>query len=220
MKKAVVAGASGLVGKELVQLLLDDQSYSEVTIIVRRSTGIKHPKLQETIIDFDQLEQTDVNMNEAVVYCTLGTTIKKAGSQEAFRKVDYHYPLTLGRMAKEQGAREFLIITSMGANSKSRTFYTKVKGEIEESLVALGLSALKIFHPSLLLGNRQEFRFGEWLAASVSKFLPIFMGPLRRYKPIHAKTVAKAMVRAASNGLSGIHIYESDQIAQIGEHSN
>ena len=219
-RKAVIAGATGLIGKELVQLLLSEPEYTSVTLIVRRPTGITHPKLHEKVIDFDNLEQADVNLTEADAYCTLGTTIKKAGNNEAFRKVDYTYPLTLGQMAKKQGAKQLLIVTSIGSNSSSRSFYTRVKGEIEESLRGLNLPTLQIFRPSLLLGNREEFRFGEGIASSISVVIsPLLSGSLRKYKPIQARSVAKAMQRAALSGRSGIHIFESDQIAQLSEPS-
>ncbi|MBS4213586.1 MULTISPECIES: oxidoreductase [Neobacillus] len=214
-QKAVVAGATGLVGKELVHLLLINPAYTAVTLIVRRPTGIAHPKLQEKIVDFNRLEQSDVDLAGADVFCALGTTIKKAGSQKAFRLVDYEYPLALGRMAKAQGAKQFLIITSMGANPASRTFYIRVKGEVEKELLGLGLSALHIFRPSLLLGNREEFRFGERISAVLSSILsPLFLGTLKKYKPVHAETVAGAMIRIAQKGTSGIHVYESNQIVQ------
>lgn len=219
-RKAVVAGATGLIGKELVQLLLEDPAYTTVILIVRRSMGIKHPKIHEKIIDFDQLNHIDVDLTGADVYCTLGTTIKKAGSQETFRKVDYDYPLTLGKIAKTSDANQLLIVTSIGANPTSRSFYTRVKGQVEEALREHSLPALHIFRPSLLLGNRQEFRMGEQMAATVSKrLLPLFVGPLRKYSPIYAQTVAKAMVIAAKSGLSGIRVYESNQIAQMSETS-
>lgn len=219
-RKAVVVGASGLIGKELVQLLLSESVYTVVTLIVRRPTGITHPKLHEKVIDFDRLEQTDVNLTGADVFCTLGTTIKKAGTQEAFRQVDYVYPLVLGRMAKAQGAKQFLIVTSMGANSLSRTFYTRVKGEIEEALRGLSLPALHIFRPSLLLGNREEYRMGERIMSSVSGMLSfLFTGPLKKYSPIKARSVAKAMLHMAQGDLSGVHVYESTQIALASERS-
>lgn len=210
-RKAVVAGATGLIGKELVQLLLSDPAYIAVTLLLRRPTGITHPKLHEKVIDFDLLEQAGVNLTGTDVFCTIGTTIKKAGSQEAFRRVDYAYPLTLGRLAKNQGARQLIIVTAIGANSSSRFFYNRVKGEIEEALRGLGLPALQIFRPSLLLGNREEFRLGERIMGILS---PLFTGPLRKYSPIKARSVAKAMLRAAQGGLSGVHVYESNQIAQ------
>lgn len=214
-RKAVVAGATGLVGRELVRLLLKEPAYTEVILIVRRSTGLTHSKLQEKILHFDELEKTELDLAGADVFCALGTTIKKAGTQEAFRQVDYVYPLTLGRMAKEQGAKQFLIISSMGANALSRMFYSRVKGEVEEALGELGLPALHIFRPSLLLGNREEFRLGERFGSALSsKLLPLFSGPLRKYRPIEAAGVARAMCLTAQGDRSGVHVYESDEIAQ------
>lgn len=214
-RKAVVAGATGLVGRELVRLLLKEPAYTEVILIVRRSTGLTHSKLQEKILHFDELEKTELDLAGADVFCALGTTIKKAGTQEAFRQVDYVYSLTLGRMAKEQGAKQFLIISSMGANALSRMFYSRVKGEVEEALGELGLPALHIFRPSLLLGDREEFRLGERFGGALSsKLLPLFSGPLRKYRPIEATAVARAMCLTAQGDCSGVHVYESDEIAQ------
>lgn len=215
-RKAVVAGATGLIGKALVQLLLSEQAYSDITLIVRRPTGIVHPKLHETVVDFDRLAETDVNLAGADVFCTLGTTMKKARTKEAFRHVDFNYPLALGRMANTQGASQFFIVTAMGANPSSPIFYNRVKGEVEEALRGLGLPALHIFRPSLLLGSRTEFRMGERIASSVSGFLsPFLAGPLRKYRPVQARAVAEAMVFAAQSGLPGNHLYESDRIAAM-----
>lgn len=208
-RKAVVAGATGLIGKELVQMLLSNPNYVSVTLLVRRPTGLQHSKLTEKVIDFEQLEHADVDLSEADVFCTLGTTIKKAGTQQAFRQVDYVYPVILGRMAKIQGARQFLIVTSMGANPSSRVFYSRVKGETEEALRELDLPSLQIFRPSLLLGEREEFRLGERFMAVLA---PLFKGPLRKYSPIQGKYVAKSMLRTALEDFSGVHVYESYQI--------
>ncbi|KQO16652.1 oxidoreductase [Paenibacillus sp. Leaf72] len=215
-RTAVVAGATGLIGKELVQLLLNDVAYRAVTILVRRPTGMVHPKLVEQIIDFDQLQQADVQMGGADVFCTLGTTIKKAGSQDAFRKVDYQYPLSLGQLASRQGARQLLLVSAIGANPSSRAFYNRVKGEVEEALSSLKLPVLHILRPSLLLGERKEFRFGERIAASLSVLLsPLFSGPLRKYAPVQASTVAKAMIFAAKSNQAGIHIHENEHIVKL-----
>ncbi|MEH7109214.1 oxidoreductase [Bacillus sp. JJ1764] len=217
-RRAVVAGATGLVGKQLVQLLLNDPEYYEITLLVRRSTGITHPKIHERIVDFDYLDREILNLKDADVFCTLGTTIKKAGSQEAFRKVDYVYPLALGKLAQEQIAKQFLLITSMGANPSSSTFYIRVKGEVEQALRKLNLPVLHIFRPSLLLGDREKFRFGERFAAITSGLLsPMFFGPLRKYKPVYDRTVAMAMLQVAKSDLQGVHVHESSQIVEVGQ---
>jgi uncharacterized protein YbjT (DUF2867 family) len=215
-RKAVIAGATGLVGKELAKLILNDEIYSDLTLIVRRPTGVVHPKLHEKVVDFEKLEEIDIDLTEADVFCTLGTTIKKAGSREAFRKVDYDYPLALGRMAKAQGAKQFLIITAIGAKISSPAFYSRVKGEIEEALSALKLPVLQIFRPSLLLGQREEFRRGEHFASVVFKVIsPIFTGPLKKYRAIQGREVAKGMLAAAQREISGVCIYESNEIERL-----
>ncbi|PZD96415.1 oxidoreductase [Paenibacillus sambharensis] len=216
---AVVAGASGLVGHELVKLLLDNKQYEQVTVLVRRRLNLTHPKLVQRETDFDRLEQLDGQrelLAGAVVYCTLGTTIKKAGSQEAFAKVDYEYPLALGRLAHQHGAANFLIVTAMGANPKSKVFYNRVKGKVERDLKALGLPSLYIFRPSLLLGKRSEFRLGERIGAAIAAGLPfLWIGGLKKFKPIEAGVVALAMQQAADQGPGGEQVYESSAISQL-----
>lgn len=208
-RKAIVAGATGLVGRELVHLLLQNPEYEEVMILARRPVDILHPKLQTKVIDFDRLKEADIDMVGADVYCTLGTTIKKAGTQEAFRKVDYTYPLVLGQLAKGGGAKRLMIVTATGANASSRIFYSRVKGEIEEALKELGLGELHIFRPSLLLGDRGEFRTWERFMAVLT---PLFIGPLRGYRPVQARAVAAAMIAAAQKNRHGVHVHESRDI--------
>ncbi|WP_160671025.1 oxidoreductase [Clostridium sp. C8-1-8] len=215
-RKAVIVGGTGLVGKELVKQLVSDQEYNSVTLILRRSLEINNPKLEEKIIDFDFLENIDINLKDADVFCALGTTIKKAKTQENFKKVDYHYPLVLGKMAKKMGAKQFLIVTAMGASSSSSIFYNRVKGEIEEALRELNLPALKIFRPSLLLGDRGEFRMGEGITAALSGlFTPLLIGPLRKYRPIRGEAVARGMIVAAKKDEAGVVIYESNKIDEL-----
>ncbi|MDB4894438.1 MAG: oxidoreductase [Firmicutes bacterium] len=216
-RTAVVAGASGLVGGHVVRALLDRPEYSHVTVLVRRQLDLVHPRLEQRLVDFDRLDEQADAFAGADVFCCLGTTIKKAGSQAAFRKVDYAYPLTLGRLARQQGARRFLLVSSMGANPHSRVFYSRVKGELENGLAELGLTALLIFRPSLLLGERQEHRPGERIGAAVMKVVgPLMVGGLRKYRAIHGRIVAQAMVYAAGQPWTGRHLFESDRIAELG----
>lgn len=215
---AVVAGATGLVGRNLVQLLLDHHAYSRVVVIVWRGLGISHPKLEERHISFDRLEEElDGDLLQgADVFCALGTTIKQAGSQEAFRRVDYTYPLELGRAARRFGASRFIIVTAMGSSAASKLFYNRVKGEIERDLAALGLSRLVILRPSLLLGNRTESRPGERAAILLSRPLGALMiGPLARYKAIESSDVALAMVKAARMDGPSLQVLESNAIAAL-----
>lgn len=216
-RTALVAGATGLVGRALLQLLLADPAYGQVTALLRRPLELQDSRLVQQIVDFDQLERHAAAFRADDLFCCLGTTIKKAGSQEAFRRVDFEYPLTMGRLAKAQGVKQYLIVTATGANPRSRFFYNRVKGEVEQALADLQLEGLQIFRPSLLLGQRQEPRPGEAVAALLGRLVaPALVGPLRRYRPIPAAAVAWAMVRVAHQRLPGRRIYESEAIAAIG----
>jgi uncharacterized protein YbjT (DUF2867 family) len=217
-KTAVVLGASGLVGNDLVKILLQNDTYEKVYLLVRKYIEINHSKCEQHIIDFDKLSNYSNFFKVQDVFCCLGTTIKKAKSKEAFRKVDYGYPVEAAKLAKEKGAEKFLVISAMGASSKSIFFYNQVKGQLEETLCNMELPSLHIFRPSLLLGDRGEFRFGENLAAKMSGILNLILaGPLRQYRAIEAKTVATAMVKAAASNQKGITIYFSNKIEDLGK---
>jgi len=215
-RTAVVAGATGLVGRELVRQLLEESAYSKVIALVRRTTGMEHPHLEERLTDFDRLEAAAGDFAGADLFCALGTTIKKAGSQELFRKVDFDYPLRLAELGKQEGIRSYSLVSAMGANARSGIFYNRVKGEAEERIAALGLRAVFLFRPSLLLGERDEFRRAERFASAAAKPLSwIFAGPLRKYKPVEGAAVAAAMIASALPGNAGVHILESDEIARV-----
>lgn len=212
-KTALLAGATGLVGGEVLRLLLESGDYAKVVAFVRRPTQISHPKLEQAIVDFDDLAPHAHHFQNADVYCCLGTTIKIAKTREAFQNVDYHYPLRLAELAKQNGALQYLIITALGSDAKSSVFYNRVKGEIEAALHALDLPALRIFRPSLLLGDRKEFRLGEKMASYLSFAI---VGPLKKYRPIHARTVARAMLHvAAQDTTAGTRIYESNEMEKL-----
>lgn len=215
-KHALLFGATGLVGEQLLKLLLSSPAYEQVTAFVRRSGVLpSHPKLTEVIADFDQLEQyASAYPSGGDVYCCLGTTIKNAKTREAFRRVDYDYPLRIGQLALAAGVRRLLIVSAAGADAEASVFYSRVKGELERDLQALGLPALHVFRPSLLLGERREVRFGERAAAAIAQTLPfVFSGPLRRYKPVHARSVAAAMLAAAQlGGDSGVVVHDNEAI--------
>jgi uncharacterized protein YbjT (DUF2867 family) len=214
-KSALLFGASGLVGSELLNCLLNAPEYEKVIMIVRKPLGIKHAKVEEAVIDFGNLAGNKGLFKVNDVFCCLGTTIKKAKSREAFKKVDVDYPLEIARLAKEMCAERFLVISSMGAGAGSSVFYSRMKGLLEEKLKEIGIKSLHIFRPSLLLGERKEFRLGERAAAFLTKGISfIFLGPLKKYKPISAKTVAQGMYKAAQSKEEGIHIYLSDEIAE------
>jgi uncharacterized protein YbjT (DUF2867 family) len=215
-KTALVIGASGLVGNELVKILLQQKTYENIHVLVRKPIEINNSKCNQHIINFDTLQKYANLFQVTDLYCCIGTTIKKAKSKEAFRKVDYGYPMEAAKLAKEKGVDKFLIISAMGANPKSLVFYNQVKGQVEESLSKLNLPSLHIFRPSLLLGERKEYRLGEKIASKASGVLnAIMVGPLRPYKAIEAKKVAAAMVNIASEDKQGVFIYSSHEIEQI-----
>lgn len=211
--KAVIAGASGLIGNELVHLLLKQDSYKEVIILVRKKIDFTHPKLTQLVIDYDHPGADFQNLEADVCFCTLGTTMKKAGSKEAFLKVDYTYPLMLANHCKEKAFDQFHIVTAMGANETSSIFYNQVKGKIENDIQKLALNKLFIYRPSMLLGERSEFRMGEKIGQILMISLSfLFMGPLKKYQAIKGKTVAQSMINNSLKSNQKLNILESDQI--------
>ncbi len=215
-RTALLLGASGLIGGHCLDLLLADSDYAQVTVLVRKSLSRTHPKLTQQIVDFERLTEVAEAFRVQDVFCCLGTTIKTAGSQEAFRKVDFTYPVESARLAVQQGATQFLLVSSLGANAKSSVFYNRTKGEVERAVAASDLSSVQIFRPSLLLGQRAEVRSGELVAEKLSRALSfLLVGPLRKYRPIEARAVAAAMIAVAKDQRAGIHLYESNQIAEI-----
>lgn len=218
-KIALIAGATGLVGGHLLDLLLEDENYTEVKVLSRRSLGGNDGKLKEIIIEnFDNLEKETSLLTADDYFCCLGTTIKKAGSKAAFKKVDFEYPASLAAIARENNANSYHIISAMGADSKSFIFYNKVKGEVEEAIKAMKLNKAFIYRPSFIEGERAEKRAGEkaalWFA---DKFDFIFSGPLKKYAAVHAKTIANAMLETANNGKDTFKIIPSDEIEKLGK---
>jgi uncharacterized protein YbjT (DUF2867 family) len=217
VKTAVVAGATGLVGGHLLRLLLAEPAYERVTVLVRRGLPVRHHKLVQREIDFNLLAELGTVPRVHDVFCCLGTTIKKAGSRQAFSRVDFEYVRDLARAARSQGAAQFLLVSALSANPRSRVFYSRVKGEAEEAVKALGFPGVHVFQPSLLLGERAEFRAGERVAAVVGRLArPLLVGPLRPYRPIPAAAVARAMILVALENARGVHVYRSDHIARLG----
>lgn len=213
---ALIAGSTGLVGGHCLNLLLDDEFFDEVKVLTRRPLGLIKHKLSEIVVDFDQLEDFRLQMEATHVFCALGTTIKKAGSQEAFRKVDYDYPLRLAQIVKSLGCRSFSVVTALGSNPNSPIFYNRVKGELESSLEKLGFESLQILQPSLLMGERNEDRFGEKLAQHFfGATKSLWKGPIKKYAGIEGKQVAKAMVHFAKMSEPGTHRYTSDVLQDV-----
>lgn len=205
-----------MVGSYLLSLLVEDDFYTKVKVLVRRAPEIDHPKIETIISDFQDLGSIAHRLKADDVYCCLGTTRKKAGSKEAFYKVDFHYPLEIAKMTHQQGAVHFFLISSLGADVESKVFYSRVKGEIEVAVSTIPFQSINIFRPSLLVGDRKERRVGESMAKWFSYLLIfLFVGPLKKYRPIHAKTVAQGMLKIAKQELDGFYIFESEQIKRI-----
>jgi uncharacterized protein YbjT (DUF2867 family) len=200
VRTAVVAGASGLVGGCLLRQLLADLDYGRVVSLGRRTLDVRHPKLEQQVVDFLALERLEHFPRADDVFCCLGTTLRKAGSQEAFRQVDHDAVVALARAARAAGATRFLHVSSLGAHPRSRFFYNRVKGETERDVAALGFPAAISFRPSLLDGARQEVRVAERLGLTVARGLAPLLG---RYGPTPAEAVAAAMVREAKETRAG-----------------
>jgi len=217
-RTALVFGATGLVGKELLYLLLEHKSYLLVKAVVRKPLAIKHPQLQQIVVDFTRLNEYTHELNADDVFCCLGTTIKDAGLQHAFRQVDYEYVLAAANLSLEAGSKHFYMVSAMGADSGSTIFYNRVKGEIEAAVSKLKYSSIGVFRPSLLLGHRTKLRVGELVAQKLLKPLAfLFAGSLKKYRPIPAQRVAKAMLNKALEEQPGFYVVENDQLFKHSE---
>ncbi|MGK0289521.1 MAG: hypothetical protein ACI86H_000966 [bacterium] len=217
-KRALIVGATGLVGGCVLDLLLDDPTYEKVTVLGRRPLNRVAEKLKEYIVDFESLDESLLNSDVHAhdVFCCLGTTKKKAGSKEQFINVDLRYPLNLAQFCFENGSNRFFCISAMGANENSPFFYSEVKGKLEKYLKGIGFNGLFLFQPSLLLGDRDEKRVFEDLGKKMFKPLSnLMVGGLEKYRPIDAETVAQAMLIIAGKEQGGVHTFESDAIQKI-----
>jgi uncharacterized protein YbjT (DUF2867 family) len=207
-RSVMLLGATGLVGRECLRLLLADPGVTRIVALTRRALDDQAlwPKLHVEIVDFDQLQAHGELFGVDQIFCALGTTIKKAGSRDAFRRVDFTYALTAARLGAEHGAHHFLLVSALGASAESRIYYSRVKGQLEDALRTLPYPSVTIVRPSFLVGERDEFRLGEELAKRVGWFAP------GKYKPVSAARVAAALVRAAQDNAPGLHILESNDI--------
>jgi len=211
MKTAVLIGATGLVGGELLKLLLKDHRFNKVRVFVRRSTGIVDSKLEEHLVDFNQVNAWSPLVQGDVLYSALGTTIKKAGSKDAQYQIDFTYQYQFAKVASDNKIPVYVLVSSSGASSKSSIFYSRIKGELEDAVKKLNFPSIHIMQPSLLVGDRQEQRKGESFAYHFLNGLNA-LGLFRRFKPIEGKTVAMAMLNCSLSEMSGTHTHVLDAI--------
>ncbi|HKJ40998.1 MAG TPA: NAD(P)H-binding protein [Sunxiuqinia sp.] len=211
-KTAIVIGATGLVGSQLVQQLLGDDRFEKVVIFVRRKSGWANPKLVEHIVDFNQMDHWKEQIRGDILFSALGTTLKKAGSKQAQFKIDYTYQYEVAEAAAQNGVSRYVLISSAGASPKSKIFYSRMKGELDEAVQKLSFQKIAILRPSFLNGDRKEERTGEKVMLKISRWATQFA--FKKYRPIKDKTVAKAMIHVAlSDDLSsGKFMYELDEI--------
>ena len=212
-KTALIAGATGLVGSYLLKLLLENDAYARILSLTRRASGLSHPKLEEIITDFDDLEKLGEKFESDHVFCCLGTTMKKAGSREAFYKVDYEYPLKLASISRARGAKHFLLVSAQGANPKSVFFYNRVKGQLEDAISKIGFEYYTVIRPALILGDRLEKRafeeIGKFLISNLDFMLS---GSFRKFKGVQASDIARKMMKAASENSKNWQIIKSEEI--------
>jgi uncharacterized protein YbjT (DUF2867 family) len=211
-RTALLAGSTGLIGNQLLHLLLEDPGYDKVIALSRKPLALTHQKLQNVVLEGDQLKQHS-NLMAHDVFCCLGTTIRQAKTKEAFRKIDYDYPLELAKTVHANGAKQFLLVSALGSDKNSRIFYNRVKGEVESAIAAVGFNSFHIFKPSLLVGPRKEQRSGEDAAKVFYKIFG-FLIP-KKYKGIESIKVARAMLAKAKENQTGTFAHESDYLQEF-----
>jgi len=216
MKKAILYGASGLVGSYILENLLNNTNYEQVIIVVRKDLNIQHPKLKTLIGDFNTLPEVVKDIQVDEVFIALGTTQKKTPDKKLYYQIDHDYPILAAKLAKENGAKAVFLVSALGANAKSSIFYSKLKGETEQDIISLDLDHTYIFRPSMILGNRKENRPAEKVFIGIFKFInPIFVGGLSKYRGIEAADIAKAMVNSANALNEKVKILHWDEMTAL-----
>ena len=215
---AIILGATGLTGSYLLYLLLEDPIFSTVRVLVRRPVNISNPKLEIRVVNFDDYHDLKEKLGPGhAIFCCIGTTQSKVkGDKEAYRKVDYGIPVNAAHAGKENGIDQYVLMSAVGANEKSKNFYLKLKGEVEGEIAKVGFRSVHFLRPSILLGERNEFRPAESLAKGLMKATSfLFIGKLSKYKAIHSRDVARAMLAASRRIEPGVSIYEYDEIQKL-----
>ncbi|MBI9033085.1 MAG: NAD(P)H-binding protein [Bacteroidales bacterium] len=209
-KTAIIFGSTGLIGNCLVETLLHDDNYLKIHLFIRKPIEINHSKIEQHIFDFNHPEKSADHFSADEIFICLGTTIKKAGSVAEVERIDRDYPIQIAEIAYKAGVKSIAIVSSSGANAKSSNYYTRVKGEMEQGILNLNFEKTVIVRPSLLFGKRSEFRLGELIGKGLMQVLSfLFIGKIKKYKGIHARTVAKAMIELIKSP-SNQKIFESD----------
>lgn len=215
MKSAIILGATGLTGGALLQNLIRDPRYNKIILFSRSKTEIKHGKVEEHLVDLFKPEDQKSTFIANEVFCCVGTTKQKTPNKEIYRKVDYGIPVTAAKLCKENKIENFLVISALGADTESRFFYNRTKGEMEKVVLKQKIKNTYIFQPSLITGKREEKRPMEFIWKQFMKMANFLMfGPLKKYQGIPAETIAKAMITVANQGYKRIRI-ESDEIKKI-----
>jgi uncharacterized protein YbjT (DUF2867 family) len=211
MKTALIIGATGLVGSHLLDQLLNDPRFGKIRIFTRKSTGKKDEKLEEFVIDFDNMQDWASQLSGDVLFSALGTTIKKAGSKDAQYKIDFAYQYQVAEHAVRNGVKTYVLVSSAGADSGSMVFYSRMKGELENAISKLSYKSIRIIQPGILDGERRESRPMEKLAIQFANAVAFIPG-IKKYRPIHAELVAKAMINASFDELSGTRKYTLEEV--------
>ena len=217
-RTAVIVGSTGAIGRQLMPLLLAAPRFDKIIVFHHRPTPYAGlGKIEQRIVDFTALAPPEPGDDLEAVFCCIGTTQSKAGSTEAFQKVDRDIPVALARWASANNTTTFVGISSVDARADARSVYLKTKGEMESGVAGAGLRSTYMLRPSLLAGGRDEYRLAERIGNRVLAVIgPVMLGPVRKYRAIHTKTVAHAMLVCAERAVPGVHILESDAIQELG----
>lgn len=216
-KTAIVTGGSGLIGTALLERLCAADAYSKVKAFVRKPLAFTHPKLEQIIVDFDNIRSFEEDIAGDDFFSCLGTTKSKTPNQKEYYKIDHDYPVQMAEIAARNGMQHFHIISSIGANARSKIFYTRMKGETERDVAAIPFRSVHIYRPSFLSGNRKEQRALEKIGLMIFELIkPLLRGPFRKYRAINAGVIAEAILVNAAENKQGLFIYESDEIQKIG----
>jgi uncharacterized protein YbjT (DUF2867 family) len=217
-KTAIIIGASGLLGNALLQRLLHDTHYSRVKAFVRNPLALNHPKLEQIVVNFDKIRNYEEDISGDVFFCCIGTTRRKTPDKQMYYRIDHDYPVLMATIAANNGVATFHLISSIGANERSRMFYPRLKGVTERDIAAIPFKAIHIYRPSFLSGQRNETRIWESIGLRIIHILkPLLLGPFKKYRSIHVDTIAAAMTHNESTEQEGLYIYESDTIQKLGK---